>query len=137
MTSPRQSPRQSPRLLQGGVSSAQPVWRQPVWKQPVWKQPVWKRWPSLPKESRRSALLFMVGLSLAGTMAACSGANTAAPGASSGANPGTNSGTAEAASVELTLVSYAVTQAAYEQRRAKKLSLTKATAGLALKLGLY
>jgi sulfate/thiosulfate transport system substrate-binding protein len=100
MTSPQQSPRQSLRQLQGGVNSAN--------GQQVWRQQAWRRWQSLSKESRRSAILFMVGLSLAGTIAACSGANTAAPGASSGAQ-------AEAASVELTLVSYAVTQAAYEQ----------------------
>ncbi|HSM84296.1 MAG TPA: sulfate ABC transporter substrate-binding protein [Nodosilinea sp.] len=59
--------------------------------------------------SRRSAVLFMAGLGLAGTLAAC-GSTTSTPEASGG-----EATTAAAGPVELTLVSYAVTQAAYEQ----------------------
>ncbi|PSR19443.1 sulfate ABC transporter substrate-binding protein [filamentous cyanobacterium CCP3] len=59
--------------------------------------------------SRRSAVLFVAGLSLAGTLAAC-GSTASSPEASTG-----DSTTAAAGPVELTLVSYAVTQAAYEQ----------------------
>ena len=58
--------------------------------------------------SRRSTLLFLAGLGMAGAVSACSGAST--PEAGMG-----NTSTAAAAPVELTLVSYAVTQAAYEQ----------------------
>ena len=59
--------------------------------------------------SRRSAVLFMAGLGLAGTLAAC-GSTPSTPEASTGEPT-----TAAAGPVELTLVSYAVTQAAYEQ----------------------
>ncbi len=59
--------------------------------------------------SRRSAILFAAGLGLAGTLAAC-GSTTPSPEASAGASTA-----AAAGRVELTLVSYAVTQAAYEQ----------------------
>ncbi|MGB6016281.1 MAG: hypothetical protein WBG32_16230, partial [Nodosilinea sp.] len=55
--------------------------------------------------SRRQALLFAAGLGLAGTIAAC-GSTT--PTSKAGAGAAT---TAAAAPVELTLVSYAVTQA--------------------------
>jgi sulfate transport system substrate-binding protein len=58
--------------------------------------------------SRRSTILFLAGLGMAGSLAACSGAST--PEAGTGNTP-----TAAAGPVELTLVSYAVTQAAYEQ----------------------
>ncbi|PZU98499.1 MAG: sulfate ABC transporter substrate-binding protein [Leptolyngbya sp.] len=58
--------------------------------------------------SRRSAVLFVAGLGLAGTLAACG--STTPPQAST-----SESTTAAVGPVELTLVSYAVTQAAYEQ----------------------
>ncbi|MEA5451596.1 sulfate ABC transporter substrate-binding protein [Leptolyngbya sp. CCNP1308] len=58
--------------------------------------------------SRRSAVLFMAGLGLAGTLVACG--STTSPEASN-----SEATTAAAGPVELTLVSYAVTQAAYEQ----------------------
>ncbi|MGF1568641.1 MAG: sulfate ABC transporter substrate-binding protein [Nodosilinea sp.] len=61
--------------------------------------------------SRRSVLLFGAGLGLAGVIAAC---GTTPPSSDSGAE--TAAATAAAGEqVELTLVSYAVTQAAYEQ----------------------
>lgn len=59
--------------------------------------------------SRRSAVLLVAGLGLAGTLAAC-GSTPSTPAANTG-----ESTTAAAGPVELTLVSYAVTQAAYEQ----------------------
>ncbi|PSN12991.1 sulfate ABC transporter substrate-binding protein [filamentous cyanobacterium CCT1] len=59
--------------------------------------------------SRRQALLFVAGLGLAGTIAAC---GSTPPTSEAGAGDAT---TAAADPVELTLVSYAVTQAAYEQ----------------------
>lgn len=58
--------------------------------------------------SRRSTILFLAGLGMAGSLAACGSPST--PEAGTG-----NAPTATAAPVELTLVSYAVTQAAYEQ----------------------
>lgn len=58
--------------------------------------------------SRRSTILFLAGLGMAGSLAACGSPSTPEAGTD-------NAPTATAAPVELTLVSYAVTQAAYEQ----------------------
>lgn len=63
----------------------------------------------LPRLLRKFLLMFLVGLGLCLTLAAC---NTATESASSGSSP---SGTAPAGTANLTLVSYAVTQAAYEK----------------------
>ncbi|MGB3789966.1 MAG: sulfate ABC transporter substrate-binding protein [Phormidesmis sp.] len=60
---------------------------------------------------RRRLSLFLVGLTLAGTVAACS-SSTPPPSASASASPDTETAPKTA---ELTLVSYAVTQAAYEK----------------------
>ncbi len=62
-------------------------------------RPAWKR-----------SALFVTGLALAGVVTACSTPKQAASGTST-----TDHATAPAESVELTLVSYAVTQAAYEK----------------------
>ncbi|MGG6241698.1 sulfate ABC transporter substrate-binding protein [Nodosilinea sp. AN01ver1] len=73
--------------------------------------------------SRRSAVLFLAGLGLAGGLAAC-GSTPSAPEADTG-----ESTTAAASPVELTLVSYAVTQAAYEQIIPKFVEQWKAETG--------
>jgi sulfate transport system substrate-binding protein len=61
--------------------------------------------------TRRSVLLFAAGLGVAGAISACGSTTTTAPDASTGES----TAAAPAEKVELTLVSYAVTQAAYEQ----------------------
>ncbi len=60
--------------------------------------------------SRRTVLGFVAGLGLAGAIAACGTVTTSNPDAATG-----ETAAAPAEKVELTLVSYAVTQAAYEQ----------------------
>ncbi len=77
------------RSLSSTLSVARRCFRRPAWK--------------------RSAL-FVTGLALAGVVTACSTNNPAATGTST-----TDKATAPAETVELTLVSYAVTQAAYEK----------------------
>lgn len=72
--------------------------------------------------SRRSAILFVAGLGLAGTVAACGGTATTT-------DAGADTDTAAAGPVELTLVSYAVTQAAYEQIIPKFVEQWKAETG--------
>jgi sulfate transport system substrate-binding protein len=67
--------------------------------------------------------LFLAGLGLAGSLAAC-GSTSSTPEASTG-----ESTTAAAGPVELTLVSYAVTQAAYEQIIPKFVEQWKAETG--------
>lgn len=58
--------------------------------------------------SRRSVLGVLAGVGMAGAIAACSSTNSSSPGSAV-------ENTSSAEKVELTLVSYAVTQAAYEQ----------------------
>lgn len=72
--------------------------------------------------SRRSAVLFLAGLGLAGSLAACGSPST--PEAGTG-----ETSTAAAGPIELTLVSYAVTQAAYEQIIPKFVEQWKAETG--------
>lgn len=67
--------------------------------------------------SRRSVLYFLTGVGMAGAIASCTNSSSETPttGDSAG-NEGAPAATATpAATVELTLVSYAVTQAAYEE----------------------
>jgi sulfate/thiosulfate-binding protein len=61
--------------------------------------------------SRRSAVLFLVGLGIAGAIAACGGGTTTTDGGTEGA---AETATERPDTVEVTLVSYAVTRAAYE-----------------------
>lgn len=90
MTAPQNSPRPRPSAPPSGPVLSQMLHRGPV--------------------SRRQALWFVAGLGLASTLAACSGT---APTSEAGRD-GTSTAAAKPP-VELTLVSYAVTQAAYEQ----------------------
>jgi sulfate transport system substrate-binding protein len=63
--------------------------------------------------SRRSALLLVVGLGLSGAISACGTPETGS--SDTGAAAETETAAAPAEAVELTLVSYAVTQTAYEE----------------------
>jgi len=71
-------------------------------------------WRSIIKQGRswkRFVSLFVVGVGLSFAIASCAGGNQTTTGASPGASPVANSG----GDKELTLVSYAVTRAAYEK----------------------
>ncbi|MGP1385580.1 MAG: sulfate ABC transporter substrate-binding protein [Thainema sp.] len=92
-------PNPAPRDRTARQSSREQVFQ--FWlNRPLWGQSV----------SRRTALLTLAGIGVAGAIAAC-GSVTTQSGTEAGANPGTATGE----TVELTLVSYAVTQAAYEE----------------------
>ncbi len=71
-------------------------------KHSLWKHSLWKR-------SSRRLTLSIIGLTLAGTVIACSNTDTALT------DSGSKTAAAPAKTVELTLVSYAVTQSAYEK----------------------
>ena len=70
----------------------------------------WLNWNSLRGGWKKFVSLFLVGISLSVAIASCGGGGSDAPsGSTPGANPGSQG------DVKVTLVSYAVTRAAYEK----------------------
>ena len=93
------------RLL-GDCAIARTATRQPLPKTLLNLRPLGKR----SAVSRRMALWLLVGMSLAGSVSACSAGNTSSADGETASEQAT-----PAKKVELTLVSYAVTQSAYEK----------------------